>query len=537
MVFGLVFAGGGQSQNQNTPMVRTAGPADPFGKYVPGIRYSNARTLASTIFHPDDPDMRSLEENIWARAFESYLGITLEYKWIGTDDASHNTRWNAAIASGDLPDFGNVSAAIFKQLYDAGYMAEMDQIFADYASEQLKNTSEFYLDMLTMDGKLYGFPISRGGGNNMVQLHIREDWLNKVGLGLPKTFEEVVNAARAFQRANLGGNDTVGMVLSNDLAANAGTINGVLQSFGAYNGIWLDVNGSLVYSQTLPEWKDGLLALQSLYREGIINRDFAAIRYTEVSEIISSQRSGMTYGGSWSINGAIESVHTSDSSSKFAYLLLPQPAGKSFKYHLINADPIYVFVSARSRYPEAAVKIANLCWKLSIEDYDNYYAAPPAGGYRYRYMPWSGMSPANPYQDNYYSAAIVEAERNNGVLPQWALTTLMGVESIYERYKLSLIGQDQYRLAHYYYQYGGTYWNAYTAIRDNRHQHNMFTALPTETMALMGNVINDEINMAIFDVIMGADISTFERAVERWKTNGGNRITQEVNAWYRSIKK
>jgi putative aldouronate transport system substrate-binding protein len=39
----------------------------------------------------------------------------------------------------------------------------------------------------------------------------------------------------------------------------------------------------------------------------------------------------------------------------------------------------------------------------------------------------------------------------------------------------------------------------------------------------------------MFDVVMGADISVWDRAVARWKADGGDQITKEVNDWYQSV--
>jgi putative aldouronate transport system substrate-binding protein len=63
-----------------------------------------------------------------------------------------------------------------------------------------------------------------------------------------------------------------------------------------------------------------------------------------------------------------------------------------------------------------------------------------------------------------------------------------------------------------------------------------FVGLPTDTMALRGSALYDEIRSAMSEVVMGADISVYDRAVDRWKTNGGNQVTTEVNNWYRQSR-
>ena len=61
---------------------------------------------------------------------------------------------------------------------------------------------------------------------------------------------------------------------------------------------------------------------------------------------------------------------------------------------------------------------------------------------------------------------------------------------------------------------------------------NAFFGLDTETMALKKGIINEALMTSIIEVMMGADISVYEKAVDDWYANGGQQITDEVNEWY-----
>ena len=58
----------------------------------------------------------------------------------------------------------------------------------------------------------------------------------------------------------------------------------------------------------------------------------------------------------------------------------------------------------------------------------------------------------------------------------------------------------------------------------------------TENMELYQTTINDNLVGAMADVIMGEDISVYRKAVEDWYANGGQAITEDVNAYYASLK-
>ena len=68
-------------------------------------------------------------------------------------------------------------------------------------------------------------------------LNIRKDWLDKVGMTAPESFEDVVEIARAFTTQDPDGNgqnDTWGLALNKTMGENSGygTAEGVLNAFG-----------------------------------------------------------------------------------------------------------------------------------------------------------------------------------------------------------------------------------------------------------------------------------------------------------------
>ena len=84
---------------------------------------------------------------------------------------------------------------------------------------------------------------------------------------------------------------------------------------------------------------------------------------------------------------------------------------------------------------------------------------------------------------------------------------------------------------------GGPYDKLYDAYYKGLQLESAFTGLPTETQKIKDDVLSDILNTAMFNVVMGEDISVFDEAVESWKVSGGDQITEEVNEWYRSNQK
>jgi len=152
-------------------------------------------------------------------------------------------------------------------------------------------------------GKLLGLPINGNQPDNGDLLLVRKDWLDNVGLGVPKTMDEFYTVAKAFRENDPNKNgkkDTWGFAASNELGGPifcdlAGFFNG----YGAFINTWVEKNGALVWGTVQPEAKDALLMLQKMYKEDIISKDFTIKTCWEVADLIVSEDVGMFFGVFW----------------------------------------------------------------------------------------------------------------------------------------------------------------------------------------------------------------------------------------------
>lgn len=219
--------------------------------YEEPVEISFARTVdATATIDESDPRMKSYSENIWTTTFKEALNIDVTYDWIATDADSNNAKWGAAIASGDLPDAASVSDQVYKQLLEAGLVADMTDIYEAEASSLYKslNTQDI-LDNMTTGGRMYGLPLPGNKYIGNAVLFVRTDWMEQLGLELPETIDDVVNMARAFKEAKLGGEDTIGLMFADGSGVNDGHLQGFMNGYGAYRNIWVEVDGKLAWEQ------------------------------------------------------------------------------------------------------------------------------------------------------------------------------------------------------------------------------------------------------------------------------------------------
>lgn len=213
------------------------------------------------------------------------LNINLTYVVVPTG-ADGEAKINAAAAANDLPDLfqivnaNNDSRGSLLQLVNLGLIAPVDDLMPLMPERvKLHYNDPVALDLVTFDGKQYGFPepppIPKREG-----LVIRKDWLDKLGLEVPTTPEELLAVAEAFTTQDPDGNgqaDTYGI---------GGFLNGQGLGtrfdfiMGAYGvpGVWNFSNpASFGLNVRSPEYADALAYFKSLVDAKVIDPDWPTL--------------------------------------------------------------------------------------------------------------------------------------------------------------------------------------------------------------------------------------------------------------------
>lgn len=501
---------------------------DPLGSYEETITLTTSRAMNSTTqFDENDPEKKNYAENRWTNAFLEFLNIDLQYDWIASDDDSNIAKWSAAIASGNAPDFAIVSDSVYKLLLDSDMIADMTDLYDQYASEGYKALlDDVALDQLTFGGRMYGLPYPSKGYHGMTALFVRGDWLDALGLSFPESYEEMLDVARAFQAAQLGGENTFGLMFSGNASAD-GKLHAILNVFGAYLDYWLDIDGKLAWSNVQPEMREALLALQALYTEGLINKDFAVTTIDLAKEYVSSGKVGIFYANSSATTNTIQALYDNDPNVAIESSTIKGRGGEAIVFQTNTPRTGRIFVNANCEHPEAVVKMLNLAYELTSTP-ENYALYGISDGHMwFKYLPFADM-PKSQLNDLIGSYEIALAEEAGAKSYEEYPFTVPDAAGWYGEYLLSKEGKAP---VWYNLTFGptGTYTLAYHAYNEGRHLPNAYVGLPTETQELKGDIINDALSTAMYEVIMGADISVYDAACEAWYRNGGQQVTDELN--------
>lgn len=516
----------------------TAEEANPYGKYEEPVSItvlSEDFKTGTTNYDANDPARKSASENIWISAYKDYLNIDVS-RIVAEDTTALNALINTSLASGDMPDVIICSKDMFYTLAENGVLVDLSDYYNNYTQGRLVKAAFESLDQMnacTIDGQMLGFPNVNNFYNCTQLLWIRQDWLDKVNMEAPTTIDEMLDVARAFQTANLGGSDTMGF----GMLADAGGTNhfsdyyGFMAAYGAVLGTWMEQDdGSFIWGHTSDAVRKGLLTLQSAYSEGLISSDFGVMDQATLSEKVANGICGMYYATGWHVVTDMKTNMINDPDADWICVAVPTVDGNRVNQFTNASCSMFTCVTTACENPEAIFKMMELEQHMytepTAEEIPVYYADPDDN-----FLYWDLRIFRN------FGSGTFDLDRSAIVCA--ALEENLPVEEI------SPLATDFYNQCLKYLDGDRSMKGRYICqtmsypLIDSLYEQELLVAAYngplTENMTLYQETLNAELNTAMIKVIMGEDISVWEKGVEDWYKNGGNKITEEVNEFYQGL--
>jgi putative aldouronate transport system substrate-binding protein len=263
-----------------------------------------AGNLGTVLPEPDGIMVRDIEER-----FNVKLSFTPSWN-------ANQQQFNLKVASGEVPDY------FFDYNAWTWYRQGILKIITE---EQIKtNMPTYYRTRLQYydpqgialrsrqdpDGKGYigvpsvGFPgrLTRGW---------RQDWLDKLGLKVPTTLEEMERVLLAFANNDPDGNgqnDTIPMqVRGASIHQDTGDI---FTAFGVRPRYWLLENGKVIYADVMDGYREALKLLQRWYKAGLIFQEFITVTGDQYNAYFVEGKVGTAYAGFpyWNTDGNATSL-------------------------------------------------------------------------------------------------------------------------------------------------------------------------------------------------------------------------------------
>jgi len=234
---------------------------------------------------------------------------------------------------------------IFGQGFQHGdYIEPLNPYIDNSSLNKYYNGNDFlksYREMMKRDGKYYGIPVY----GESTFLMYRKDLFEKYGLQVPKTFDELMNAAKTIQDKTNG--EIAGITLRGQQGIEAVYVwSGLLGGFG---GKWIDEHGKSAIAS--PE----SIAATKFYSE-LLNKygptGVANFGWQENRLLFQQGKAAMTIDAT--VNGAFnEDPKESGIVGKVGYAQVPAQSEK-FKGKSASLDSHGLFLSKESKHKEAA---------------------------------------------------------------------------------------------------------------------------------------------------------------------------------------
>ncbi|HOU14360.1 MAG TPA: extracellular solute-binding protein [Anaerolineae bacterium] len=500
-------------------------------RYDPSIEMQSVISVNATVKFLGEDDIHN---NIWTRAYEQLLGIKLTYKWV-VDGSMYGQKLGLSVNSGDVPDMFAVSPEQLHLFHEAGLLADLTDVYEAEASAKTRDVltqDPISLKAATIDGRLWGIPLTDAAVASASLLWIRQDWMDKLGIEAPASMADVLEISRRFTEEDPDGNgaqDTIGLCVTKSLWGAIANLQGFFNGYHAYPGIWYERGGSLVYGSVQPEMRDALLALQKMYADGQLDREFGVKDINQVTETIAQGKCGMEFGVWWNPYHPLNQSQANNPHAFWTAFPIPSVDATPAKSQYYSAIGAFLVVRNGYEHPEALIRMINF-WTDNILGTED---------------------------DNIRRTFLGDIENPDVVLYKYTPVVLWEPNAMIDGGKklrealakkdpsgLDLDTQWRYRIIQAYFEQGTLEaWvevatngpNGATTILEqvmrDRGQLNRFYGVPTATMAEKMPTLQPMEDEVITKIIMGEPIGSFDQFVENWYKLGGTEIVNEVNLW------
>ena len=500
------------------------------------IQISTTRRVdAQTSF----PEGDSLENNVYSRMIQKLFGVQFTVAWTWSTNDEAISKYNLAMASGDLPDYlETIPATIFVKMVEANLLADITDAYETYASQRWKDSWAKYGELpwtyTKINGRIYGLPRVEDLAHNDNILWYRKDWFDALGLAVPETMDELHDVAMAIVEAEIGKGapgTTIGLLANLDYEHTwFGSLDPIWAPYGVVPDHWSEVDGQLVFDGVREEMKEPLALLNQWYQDGIFRQDFFTLNTSDSIQDIAASTCGIHFTPSW---GAWLDTVQNDPETVWAFANIPAAANGVRARHTENnfRDSPFAFRSG-FEHIDKIFTITNWLQELT-EDYDRRFHGWEGGDYVWDGDQvlggdhgWMSMAPG-PIGTR--GSGMIDPEHiGNQIryqLEEWgdipadqrdAFQTLSledptGVQILSKESRLFILETADL--------------GKITA----------FQSLPTPTMVERQVDLDKIRDETILGIIIGErPMSAFDDYVEQWKSLGGEQVTQEVNEWWAS---
>lgn len=503
----------------------------PLGRYPETVTYTLGQMSGAN--NSNLPEGDSYNDNAYTRYLKKVLNIQNQMVYSESEDR-YGEMEDILVNDHNLPDVLVISdQENLKRLVENDLVEDLTEVYETCTTPRIKEMYESYggeiFKSVEFDGRLMALPetvIDHGP----CLLWLRKDWMDELGLEEPSNMEEAFEIIREFRRNRMGaeeGEEPLGLVCDIDLVGKTSSsysVDPIFDMFGAKPQRWQeDENGKIIYGSLTQETREALMYLNTLYEEGVLDRDFALRAPNNLRDLVVNGKCGAFFGLWWTPNNPLMDGWKKNKTANWEPYYFPEDRKESVNPYNSSRDSKFVVVRKGYDHPEIVMKIISVLF-----DYSRYEAEDAQEMTDYFAL---NVDPtARPLVINVdYNEETYQVTRN--------IRKVLSGEM--EEEKLSAIEKSYYEACRNYLD-GGEYtaedWAAYKSrisavglLVDGgyvppkrRYLTKGDREIPQALKILERN--------AFIQIIMGEqDISYFDTFVEEWYAQGGKELTDAIN--------
>ncbi|MBD2871707.1 extracellular solute-binding protein [Paenibacillus arenilitoris] len=317
-------------------------------------------TLTVEIFDRGIQGQPDLNDNTWTRYINENFGKANNaiVKFVPVPRSQEIDKLNVLMAAGEAPDisFTYDGATVSRYAKSNGIM-QLDDLLEEHGQDLKNYLGETVLTYGRYNGKLMAIPAKRTS-LAWIGSFIRKDWLDKLGLPVPTTREELYEALIAFRDKNPGGVDGV---IPWGVAAT-----GMNYGYGNLSESFWEEQSEEEFV-TMPNWlkpgnKEALKFLNKLYNEGLISPDFALDKTAQQADADVTNGKVGFFSANWDYplrQNISEPLRANVPEAVFVPIDAFKNDEGKYKKIAYNENGINVFIPKSSKNAELAMKYLN----------------------------------------------------------------------------------------------------------------------------------------------------------------------------------
>ncbi|MFB4282145.1 MULTISPECIES: extracellular solute-binding protein [unclassified Nonomuraea] len=323
LALGLAACGSGEEPPTSSPSAAAS---------ASGPKYAG-KTLTFWRLGDSNPDAKKYTDELVAE-FEKQTGAKVNVEWIPWPQV--NDKFTAAAAGGagpDVTEIGNDQVPLWQS------QEALEPITDIVAAGDQAQIPKNLMGLETIDGETYAVPW--GGGSRAVLY--RADWFKELKIEVPKTWDDLVAAAKKIQEKK--GSDVDGFAFNGGSDANH--LLGALAwtSGGEYA---VKEGDKWVGKLTDPAFKTGFAQYTGLVTDGLSSKSRLNQNTTEIRTRFSNNKVGMYLTAAWDLATIEEESKGKVKGDKLAFFPLPSKDGGEAQSFLGGND-IAVWGTAKEK--------------------------------------------------------------------------------------------------------------------------------------------------------------------------------------------